>query len=71
MRRGEICNGARLVQIISACLLTLNVDTHTKARCFCSQEEEDSAPNLEVGEKQDSAREGKLLEDNNDNNNYH
>ena len=27
LRRGEICNGARLVQTISACLLTLKVHT--------------------------------------------
>ena len=27
MRRGEICNGARLVQTIIACLLTVNIYT--------------------------------------------
>ena len=29
--------------------------------CFCSKEEENSAPSLEVGEKQDSGREGKFM----------
>ena len=30
-------------------------------KCFCSKEEENSAPSLEVGEKQDSGREGKFM----------